>query len=53
MAGVSYQLGRTAIIDPLTAVIAVVTLVLLWKTRLNNAWFIAGGAAVGIAHALL
>ncbi|MFG1964808.1 chromate efflux transporter [Nonomuraea sp. NPDC049028] len=53
MAGVSYELGRTAIIDPLTAVIAVVTLVLLWKTRLNNAWFIAGGAAIGIAHALL
>jgi chromate transporter len=53
MAGVSYELGRTAIIDPLTAGIAVVTLVLLWKTRLNNAWFIAGGAAIGIAHALL
>ncbi|WP_433519071.1 chromate efflux transporter [Nonomuraea sp. CA-143628] len=53
MAGVSYELGRTAIIDPLTVVIAVVTLVLLWKTRLNNAWFIAGGAAIGIAHALL
>jgi chromate transporter len=53
MAGVSYHLGRTAIIDPLTAAIAVVTLVLLWKTRLNNAWFIAGGAAIGIAHTLL
>jgi hypothetical protein len=36
-----------------TAAIAVVTLVLLWKTRLNNAWFIAGGAAIGIAHTLL
>ncbi|MEU7745839.1 chromate efflux transporter [Nonomuraea sp. NPDC049158] len=53
MAGVSYELGRTAIIDPLTAGIAVVTLVLLWQTRLNNAWFIAGGAAIGIARALL
>ncbi|MEV0350136.1 chromate efflux transporter [Nonomuraea sp. NPDC050680] len=53
MAGVSYELGRTAIIDPLTAGIAVVTLVLLWKTRLNNAWFIAGGAAIGIVRVLL
>jgi chromate transporter len=53
MAGVSFQLGRTAIVDPLTAVIAVVTLVLLWKTKLNNAWFIAGGAAIGIARTLL
>ncbi|MGI5283602.1 chromate efflux transporter [Nonomuraea polychroma] len=53
MAGVSFQLGQTAIIDWLTAGIAVVTLVLLWKTKLNNAWFIAGGALIGLAHILL
>ncbi|WP_198168323.1 chromate efflux transporter [Herbidospora yilanensis] len=53
MAGVSWQLGVTAIVDPLTAAIAVVTLVLLWTTRLNNAWYIAAGAAVGLARALL
>ncbi|TKK89377.1 chromate efflux transporter [Herbidospora galbida] len=53
MAGVSWQLGVTAIVDPLTAAIAVVTLVLLWTTRLNNAWYIAAGAAIGLAHALL
>jgi chromate transporter len=53
MAGVSYQLARTSIIDPLTAGIAVVTLVLLWKTKLNNAWFIAGGAVIGLAHSFL
>jgi chromate transporter len=53
MAGVSYQLARTSVVDPLTAGIAVVTLVLLWKTKLNNAWFIAGGAAIGLAHAFL
>ncbi|MCG5219176.1 chromate efflux transporter [Streptosporangium sp. KLBMP 9127] len=53
MAGVSLQLGRSAIIDPLTAAIALVTLALLWKTKLNNAWYIAGGAAIGLAHTLL
>ncbi|GAA4204291.1 chromate efflux transporter [Streptosporangium oxazolinicum] len=53
MAGVSYQLGVTAVIDPLTVAIAVVTLVLLWTTRLNNAWYIAAGAAIGLAHALI
>nr|WP_157553851.1 chromate efflux transporter [Herbidospora sakaeratensis] len=53
MAGVSWQLGGTAIVDPLTAAIAVVTLVLLWATRLNNAWYIAAGAVIGLAHALL
>ncbi|GAA5059062.1 chromate transporter [Thermocatellispora tengchongensis] len=53
MAGVSYQLARTAIVDPLTVVIAVVTLVLLWRTKLNNAWYIAAGAVIGLAHTLL
>ncbi|MEW9529523.1 chromate efflux transporter [Microbispora sp. NPDC049125] len=52
MAGVSLQLGRTAIVDPLTAAIALATLALLWKTRLNNAWYIAGGVAIGLAHTL-
>ncbi len=53
MAGVSYQLARTAIIDPITAAIAAVTLLLLWKTKLNNAWYIAAGAAIGLVHTLL
>jgi chromate transporter len=53
MAGVSYQLGRTAIVDPLTTGIAVVTWLLLWKTSLNNAWYIGAGAAIGVAHTLL
>ncbi|WP_062432791.1 chromate efflux transporter [Herbidospora daliensis] len=53
MAGVSWQLGVTAIVDPLTVAVAAVTLVLLWTTRLNNAWFIAAGAAIGLAHTLL
>ncbi|MQA98255.1 MAG: chromate efflux transporter [Streptosporangiales bacterium] len=53
MAGVSWQLARTAIIDPLTLGIALVTLLLLWRTRLNNAWYIAAGALTGLAHTLL
>jgi chromate transporter len=53
MAGVSYQLGLTAIVDPLTAAIALATLGLLWRTRLNNAWYIAGGALIGLAHTFL
>ncbi|MQA96502.1 MAG: chromate transporter, partial [Streptosporangiales bacterium] len=44
---------RTAIIDPLTLGIALVTLLLLWRTRLNNAWYIAAGALTGLAHTLL
>ena len=53
MAGVSLQLGRTAIVDVLTVVIAAITLALLWRTKLNNAWFIAAGAAVGLVRSLL
>ncbi|MFI6813940.1 chromate efflux transporter [Nonomuraea sp. NPDC050328] len=53
MAGVSLQLGRASIVDPPTAAIAIVTLVLLWRTRLNNAWYIAAGALVGLVHVWL
>jgi chromate transporter len=53
MAGVTYQLGGTAIVDPLTGAIAVLTLVLLWRTKLNSVWYILGGAIVGLAHVAL
>jgi chromate transporter len=53
MAGVTLQLGRTAIVDPLTAVLAVATVVVLWRTRLNSAWLIGAGALVGLGHILL
>lgn len=53
MAGVTLQLGRAAIVDPLTALLAVASLLVLWRTRLNNAWLIGGGALVGLAHTLL
>ncbi|MQA86069.1 MAG: chromate efflux transporter [Streptosporangiales bacterium] len=53
MAGVSYQLARTALVDPLTVALTLVTLVLLWRTRLNSGWLIAAGAAVGLAHTFL
>ncbi|GII62644.1 chromate transporter [Sphaerisporangium krabiense] len=53
MAGVSYELGRTAIVDWPTTAIALATLALLWRTRLNSAWYIAAGALIGLAHATL
>lgn len=48
MAGVSWELGRTAIVDGWTVAIAVVALGLLLTTRLNSAWLIAGGAVAGL-----
>jgi chromate transporter len=52
MAGVTVDLGHTAITDPLTAVVAVVALLVVLRWRPNTAWLVLAGAAIGIAHAL-
>jgi chromate transporter len=48
MAAVTWQLARAAIVDVFTAVLAVAAGVLLWRTRLNSAWLVLGGAAAGL-----
>ncbi|WP_031159273.1 chromate efflux transporter [Streptosporangium roseum] len=53
MAGVTLQLASDAFVDPLTVGLAVLTLLLQWRTRLNTAWFIAVAAAVGLVRATL
>ena len=53
MLGVTLQLTRTAILDPLTIGIALTSLVLLLRFRLNSTWLIAGGALAGFIHTLL
>ena len=53
MAAVTLDLGRHAITDPLTAVLAVVATGVLLRWRPNGIWLVAGGAAVGVAHGLL
>jgi chromate transporter len=45
---VTWQLGQTAIIDWLSAAMAVVALGVLLRFRLNSAWLVAGGALVGL-----
>jgi chromate transporter len=49
MAAVSFQLGRSAIVDWLTISLAIVSAVLLLRFRINSAWLVLGGAAIGIA----
>lgn len=48
MAGVTWQLARAAVVDVPTAVMAVVAAVLLLRFRLNSAWIVLGGAALGL-----
>jgi chromate transporter len=53
MAAVTWELGRTAVVDWLTAALALAAAVILLSTRLNSAWLVAGGAAVGGLGALV
>jgi chromate transporter len=48
MAGVSWYLGRTAVVDLLTAVLAIVALVLSYRFKINPAWLVLGGGVVGL-----
>jgi chromate transporter len=50
MAGVTVDLGRTAIVDALTALLAIAALLALLRWRPNPLWLVLAGAAVGIAH---
>jgi chromate transporter len=50
MAGVTWRLANDAVVDVLTAVLAVLSAVLLIRFRLNSVWLIALGAAAGLAY---
>lgn len=48
MATVSWQLGRASLVDSVTSVLAVVSLMALLKFRLNSAWLVIAGAIIGL-----
>jgi chromate transporter len=49
MAGVTWQLARAAVVDSVTAALAVLATLALGRFRINSAWLIAAGALVGFA----
>jgi len=52
MAAVAWQLARSSIIDPVTAILALIATVLLIRSNVNSAWLVLGGAVVGIVARL-
>jgi chromate transporter len=53
MAAVTVELAQSALVDPLTIVLAVAAAVLLVRYKVNSTWLIIGGAAVGLLSSLL
>lgn len=48
MVVVTYELGRTALIDPITIGLAVLSMILLIRYQLNSAWLVLGGGVIGL-----
>jgi chromate transporter len=53
MAAVTWDLGQSAIVDALTAALALLAFAVMVRWRPNYAWLIGAGAIVGVLHAVL
>ena len=49
MAGVLYTLTRSAVVDWQTVVIAMGSAIAVFKFKINSAWLVLGGGAIGLA----
>jgi len=49
MVVVTYQLGRSALVDIPTIALALTGAVILFRNRVNSAWVVLGGATAGLA----
>ena len=53
MAGVTWQLGRASLTDPLTVLMALISFALLIRFKVNSTWIIIGGALIGLLNAAM
>ncbi len=53
MAGVTYTLGRAALVDGLTLGVAILAAIGVLGFKLNSAWLVLAGGAIGLASHLL
>jgi chromate transporter len=52
MAAVTWQLGKAAIVDGLTIVLAVLAAALVFSSKINSAWLVLAGAIAGVTYQL-
>jgi len=53
MAGVTYTLGRAALVDWLTIIVAIVSAIAVFQFKINSAWLVLLGGAIGFASHIL
>lgn len=53
MAAVTWDLGRSALVDWFTTALALIAAVLLIRFKINSAWVLLGAGVVGIAYRLV
>ncbi|MCA1992607.1 MAG: chromate transporter [Coleofasciculus sp. S288] len=53
MAGVTYTLGQTALVDWLTVVVVILSAIAVFRFKINSAWLVPAGGAIGFASHLL
>ncbi|MFN6538022.1 MAG: chromate transporter [Nostoc sp. EkiNYC01] len=49
MAGVTYTLGQAALVDWLTITVAIVSAIAVFRFKINSAWLVLAGGAIGFA----
>jgi chromate transporter len=53
MAAVTVQLAGSSLTDSYTVIIAIISLVLLLRYKINSTWLIAGGAIAGFVFSFV
>jgi len=53
MAGVTIQLGRSALVDVLTIVLSLLSLFIILRFKVNSVWLILGGGLLGAVYKLV
>ena len=48
MAGVTYTLGRAALVDWLTVVLSILSAIAVFRFKVNSAWLVLAGGAIGL-----